>query len=49
MPSSSNVNIYLGAGDEGQQLFEKVKKHCEKHGVSISEFVKALIVKELNK
>lgn len=47
MPSSVTVNIYLGAGEEGAKLLEKIEKHCDKGDLSVSEYVKGLILKDL--
>lgn len=47
MPSSVTVTIYLGSGMEGVLLEERIVKRCQKEKKSVSEFVKALIEKEL--
>lgn len=49
MPSSVTVNIYLGAGLDGAKLLERIEKHCDRQNLSVSEYVKSLILKDLAK
>lgn len=47
MPSNVTINVYIGAGEEGNKLIERINKHCEKEQLSVSEYIKSLILKDL--
>lgn len=41
------VSLYLGSGEEGEKLSKRLESHCIKENLSISEYVKSLILKDL--
>lgn len=41
------ITLYLGSNEEGAKLEEKLIKHCDKEKLSVSEYVKSLILKDL--
>lgn len=47
MASNSMITVYLGAGEDGMKLYEKIKKAADKADATVSEFVKNCILEEL--
>lgn len=41
------LSLYLGSGDEGEKLFKKLEAYCDKENLSVSEYIKSLILKDL--
>lgn len=49
MAASTSINVYLGASEEGVRIMRLIESECEKKHLSVSEFVKGCILKELEK
>lgn len=41
------LSLYLGSNDEGEKLLKRLEAHCTKEAISVSEYVKSLILKDL--
>lgn len=47
MPNNVTLSLYLGSGEAGMKLYERIVKAAAKERKSVSEFVKEAVIKEL--